>query len=966
MKKTLKTAASLLLVLLLVLILSPVLFKDRIKEKVKLAVNQRFTSEPNFSDMTLSFFRHFPRLTLTLHDFSLTASAPFEKDTLIHAGRISFGVDVKSLFRRAIRITRVYARGATVHILYDRLGHANFRVYEPSVMPAGRGRAYSQSTPSLSGVALDIRYVIFRNCTITYADPALPVKLVAKGLRYAGTSRMAGQMLDLTSKVSIETVDLVYGNMTYLDGKPLKARLRTIVNTGDHSVQMVRNKLKLSDIPLDFEGLVRFDDRGYQFSLDLLSEMGQEFFRARLNFTQADTLFIDAEAEASMDMERWSAAFGLRDLEIKGWYELNLRAEGPFVTGPDTSSLRNDTILLCVPRFNFTSAFSQGYLKYHSRPYALDNVHFAFNASCPDNDINHIFLYLNDLNATFLKNQVNGFVKMTGLKNPVMDADIIALCDLVDLEKVLPIDSLSLGGRLDAYIRLKGTYAPESKSFPVTTAVIDLKNGYLKTPYYPGSIENIEVHARAGDETGTLDDLKIIVNPLSFQFEGKPFQVVAALTDFSDLQYTIRSKGNIHLGNLYRVFAREDAETDGYITTDLLLRGKKSDAAQGHIDRLQNTGTLTVHNISLSSRLFPGPFIIRTGDLRFDQDKVWFDDFQASYGSSVFQLSGSLNNIMNYIMSENEPLKGYFRLHADFIDVDEFSVFAMEDREAVIWGADTENGVPGVIMVPSDLSIVFSASVSSATIQGLDIRNFRGEMILTNGFLLLRGTNFQLIDSKVSMNAVYGSIDPGNAFFDFHIRANDFDIKRAYHEIALIRRLVTAAGNAEGIVSLDYSLEGQLDDRMAPVMESLRGGGTLSLKKVKVKNLKLFSEISRKTQKVELASPQLSNIVIRSSISNNMIVLEPFTFKVSGLDVKIAGLTTLDNRLNLHIRLGLPPSGAFGIPMKVTGTSDRPWIRFGRAGHGEGVAGDEYTDELPEELIKRIRNAREENVPETP
>lgn len=966
MKKILKTAASLLIVLLLVLILSPLLFKDRIKEKAKIAVNQRFTSESNFSDMSLSFFRHFPRLTLTLHDFSLKASAPFNNDTLICAERISFGVDVKSLFRRTIRITHVYVGGATVLILYNRLGDANFRVYKPFTTPARPGTASFKSIPSTSGTELDIRHMAFRNCNITYADPTIPIKIVANGLRYSGTSRMAGNMLDLISKVTIESVDLVYHNMMYLDAKPLKARFRTIVNTGDLSVQMVRNEFRISDIPLDFAGMVRVDDRGYQFGLDLLSEMGKEFFRARLNFTQADTLFVYAEAEASMDLERWSAAFGLKDMEVKGWYELSLRAEGPFVTGPDTNSLRNDTVVLCVPRFNFTMAFSQGYMKYHSRPHALDNLHFALNASCSDHDINHMFLYLNDLNATFLRNQVNGFMKMTGLKNPVMDADIIALCDLVDLEQVLPVDSLSLGGRLDAYIRMKGTYSREGECFPVTTAVIDLKNGYLKTPYYPGSIENIEFHVRAGDETGLLKDLKIIVNPLSFQFEGKPFQVVASLTDFSDLHYTIRSKGTIDLGKIYRVFAREGTEPDGYVTSDILLQGKQSDAEQGHIDRLRNTGTLTLHNIALTSRLFPRPFFIRTGDFRFDQDKVWFDDFHATYGSSDFHLNGALNNIVNYIMSENEPLKGYFRLYSDFIDVDEFPVFAGENNTAILPVSEPAAVASGVVMIPPDLSIVFSASARSAAIQGLNIRNFRGQMIMTNGFLLLREAGFHLIDSKVSMDAVYGSIDPWNAFFDFHIRANDIDVRRAFNEMALVRELAAAAGKAEGIASLDYSLEGQLDDHMFPVMESLHGGGTLSLKKVKVKNLKLFSEISRKTQKQELGTPELSKVEIRSTVRNSTIHLEPFRFKVSGIDVKISGQSTLDSRLNLRIRLGLPPSGTFGIPLKVTGTTENPWIRFGRAGQGEDMAGEEYTDELPRELIERIRNAREENLPEIP
>ena len=103
MKKVLKIAGGTLLVLLLILILMPFLFRDRIAQEVKNLANRKLKSEMNFSKMSLSFFNHFPSLTLTLTDFSLKSSAPFEKDTLISAGEISFGVNLKSLFGKTTK-----------------------------------------------------------------------------------------------------------------------------------------------------------------------------------------------------------------------------------------------------------------------------------------------------------------------------------------------------------------------------------------------------------------------------------------------------------------------------------------------------------------------------------------------------------------------------------------------------------------------------------------------------------------------------------------------------------------------------------------------------------------------------------------------------------------------------------------------------------------------------------------------
>lgn len=106
MKKILTITGIIFAAILLLLILIPFIFRDRIKQEVKNLANRTLKSELNFTDMELSFFNHFPNLSLTLTGFSLQSAAPFEGDTLISAKEIALGVNVKSLFGKTIRITR--------------------------------------------------------------------------------------------------------------------------------------------------------------------------------------------------------------------------------------------------------------------------------------------------------------------------------------------------------------------------------------------------------------------------------------------------------------------------------------------------------------------------------------------------------------------------------------------------------------------------------------------------------------------------------------------------------------------------------------------------------------------------------------------------------------------------------------------------------------------------------------------
>ena len=360
-----------------------------------------------------------------------------------------------------------------------------------------------------------------------------------------------------------------------------------------------------------------------------------------------------------------------------------------------------------------------------------------------------------------------------------------------------------------------------------------------------------------------------------------------------------------------------------------------------------------MRNISFASDLFPKPFIIRSGNFRFDQDKIWFDRFMAGYGRSDFKLKGSLSNILNYTLAKGGTLKGDFELNSDLLSVDEFMAYAPDTTTV-------STAAAGVVIIPADLDIGFSADIKNTEFKGLKIQDLHGKMELNKGILVLKESDFSLIGCKVKMDATYGSITPQKAFFDFHVKAEDFDIKRGYNEIAMIRELATSAGKAEGLVSMDYALKGRLDATMFPVLPSLEGGGTVSVKKIKFYGLKLFNDISKGTQKEGLKNPDLSKVEVKSTIKNNTITMEQFKFKVKGIRVRISGSTTLDSKLDLKIRLGMGPLGIIGIPMKVTGTSENIKIKYGKGKDSDELKESDYSDELPKEMLDRIKSVKEE------
>jgi AsmA protein len=346
----------------------------------------------------------------------------------------------------------------------------------------------------------------------------------------------------------------------------------------------------------------------------------------------------------------------------------------------------------------------------------------------------------------------------------------------------------------------------------------------------------------------------------------------------------------------------------------------------------------------------PKPFVIKEGTFKFNQDKMNFNDFLAAYGQSDFKMNGYLQNVIDFVLTNKAILKGNFQLHSDFINVDEFMTVSTVKADSATTNTVAQTGV---VVIPPNFDLQFNATANKINFDGLAIDNLTGNLNINKGQLALKQSGFDLVGANVKMDLVYGSQSPEKAFFDFKVLAKEFDVKRAYNEVKMFREMATAAESAEGIISLDYKVAGILDANMAPIYPSLTGGGVLSVKKVKMKGFKLFGAVSKKTGREAIKNPDLSQVDIKTTIKNNIINIERFKFKVAGFRPRIEGQTSFDGKLNIKMRLGLPPFGIIGIPIKVTGTQENPKVRLGK--QTEDLQETEYEGEVPQPISEPVK-----------
>lgn len=1020
--------------LALLLYLLPLLFPGAVSTKVKGWINHSINGTLNFSGARLSFFTHFPSLTLTLYDFSLKGSAPFQQDTLIAARKLSLGIDLSTVFSRQIKIDKIFLTRGTIHIEVNKNGEANYNVYQPAP-EKGPGNPEDSSSAGLR-----IRRIVIENSHVIYQDQSVPLVVNARGFNYRGTGNLSESVFDLHTHAFIDSLDFFFDHTPYVLYKKVNANLITRINTHSLTLQFRKNDLKINTLPVHFTGQLNFLEQGYDMNFELNSGVTDlhdvftalppeyagwlqetevkgatslvaslkgrydaknslkpalEFdmqvkdgtishqkaeplrnlnlsFRSRLPSLDPDSLtinmdslsfrigkgflggslhirglerpYIRTDLNMQIDLDRLTRAVGIQAFAMKGTYDLHAHAEGVYATGVRRSGLRQvDTVITSIPAFSIQSSLKDGYFKFRDLSQPLTGLSFNLKATCPDSNYHHARITADQIRAQVLSNYVRGSFSLSAVHDFPLDVNLQSSFHLQDLSQCLPMDSVALRGDLAIQVTTRGKYNPKKKLFPVTRADIRLDQGSVRTKYYPHPVEQIQLHATVLNTDGTMKGTSVSVQPLSFSFEGQPFMLHADLRNFDDLRYRITSKGTLDIGKIYHVFSRRGTRLDGQLKTDLALSGRQSDATGGRYDQLHNRGTLRLKNISLSSDLFPKPFLIRSGLFRFKQDRIWMDGFRAGYGASDFTLSGYLSNIINYLVKDTGTLTGSFNLKSNHVLVDEFAAFAGEEDPS-----GTASGVakaPGVIMVPAHLDLGFAAEIKKLEYNGIGLKDVKGRMKIDSGRIRLGELAFNIIGAPVTMDAGYEPMTPMKAVFDYHISAQHFDVRRAYREIPVFRELASSASKAEGIVSLDYKLSGTLDSNMHPVYPSLKGGGSLTLQRVKVKGLKLFGAVSSATHRGSINNPDLSDVTIKSSIANNLITIQRTKMRVFGFRPRIEGQVSLDGRLDLQFRLGLPPFGVIGIPMTITGTESNPEVHLRKGKQTDHM--EPTTDEEP-------------------
>ncbi|MGJ8549289.1 hypothetical protein [Winogradskyella wichelsiae] len=917
--KILKWTISIIALLIISMLAIPSLFNDVIANQIKKGINENLATELQFKDSNISFFNHFPSLTFSFEDVNLSSSQPFEKDSLITAKELGFGINVfKLIFSDKVVINETYLTDCHIKLVKDKFGRNNYDIFKTTDTLAASKIDTKTDTTAL-GLNLNLKHLKIDNAVVHYEDQDLGITVISNGLNYNGKGGLVEGKLELGSKLDITSIDVVFDHVDYLKGKKLRARSFTIYDTENLSIALDKNTIALNELKVNFHGKLEVFENGFAYNLVFNTEAGT---------------LEDVVSALPPKYTEWS-----KTVSLNGDLDAKLQLTGYTGIVPKASEIERTDVEVNI---------YDGKIKHIDADQAIENLYLNFKGDLTGNEIK---MKLDSLNFSLNNETTSGQMLVQGKMDSLyIKSNLKSNINLSTLNTTLKLPDLQFNGLLIAAMAVDGVYQPSRSKFPKTNGTFNLSKGYLLTSGHPEPIKDITLNAVVKNEGQTYVSSSLTVNALNFSFLENQFTSSGVFKNFDNLEYLIAGKGKIDFTTLNQVVKLPVLIANGQLTADLNLKGQLNNPKNDNA----HSGTLILKDIEMNADALQHPVFIKDGQFLFLNDRMAFSNLNVLHQSSDIIANGYFQNYLDYALYEKGVLRGDLKLTSSKIDITEFfpKQEQLQQQTDLTSTNSVEAVVSGVMQIPKDLDLAIEVKIDTLQYNKLMINALSGDLGVKEQSLFLKNSHLKMADGTADLSGFYQPTAVDQALFAMAIKVKNLNIEKGYNSIDLFKELAPAAAQASGIASVDYKLTGTLDQEMLPVLPALKGEGVLKVHNVKFDNYKLLGKVSEKSGFEALNDPKISEITINSKLDNNVLELEQFKFKVSPFRLRLEGQTTLDGMLSLKMRIGLPPLGLIGIPVVIEGNSDEFDVKLGKKSSDLNSDDNDTSDYTEDDIVR--------------
>lgn len=404
--------------------LLPVLFKGKIMSEIEKQTANYLNAKLSIGNVSLSLFRSFPDMNLQISNFSMAGIEKFEKDTLIQFDDVSIDLNLMSVISGTnIEIKEIILTNPQIlaKVLAD--NSANWDILKTDTT-AVEEETNDASTNEPSAFKMALQNVEIRNGSVVYDDATFDFRYEMLHFEYQLSGDMTLSQAVLQNNLTNATISVIMENIPYLNRATVNLDSKIQANLDSMKFVFQENKASVNQIMLAFDGFVAMPDDDIEMNITYSST--ETSFKSVLSLVPAIYMndFAGLQTSGEFDLEGF----------VKGIY--------------------NDTTL---PAFGVNLAVRNGHIQYPDLPKSIDNISMQLEmenkgGSGDDNVVN-----LKQFHMEMAKNPFDAYAYvLTTATDVAVDSKINGKLDLGSINQIIPLDSMTIAGLLDANVELGG------------------------------------------------------------------------------------------------------------------------------------------------------------------------------------------------------------------------------------------------------------------------------------------------------------------------------------------------------------------------------------------------------------------------------------------------------------------------------------------------------------------------------
>lgn len=507
MKKALKIFGGLIVLVLILMLVLPYFYKDKIMDLVKAEANKNLNATLDFGDVDLTFFAHFPQLTLKIEDLTLTGQGVFDGVQLVSFNSFNLVIGLGKVLagEKIPDINQIYIDSPKVNALVLKSGEVNWDIVKTSEHKVD-SISTSEDSETASDFNILLKYYEIEDADISYVDEVSNVTLTIEGLDHSGSGNFGVVNFGLETKTHIDNITFQMETTKYINNSTLNADLNFAVDLDAMHFDITTGDVQLNKFALKTAGFI---------------EMPGEDIKLDIKFTSPSTelkqLMALVPEEFTGDLDEYKF---VGNVAFNGW------AKG----------VLND---IDIPLFGLHLSVENGSFHYADLPKSAENIEIKTDIALENSkDLNSLVVDVNQFDLDLGGNPISASLNLI---NPMTSMDVKsnvkAMIDLASLKDVMPIEKGDeLKGKIESDLNFEGSLeAAENEEYDKLKA-----NGFVKVQDFTYNSPEFNQPVLINNTELLFDMDKAELKSLEIKIGKSDFKANGQLTDF--LPYALMDK----------------------------------------------------------------------------------------------------------------------------------------------------------------------------------------------------------------------------------------------------------------------------------------------------------------------------------------------------------------------------------------------------------------------------------------